>query len=74
MAKDLERPICHDRPMRPIVYGMPGGDLMELSERGEIELGGCCIPDDMPRFSCAVCGRTEGRIDDIDEHMTDDEW
>jgi len=38
-----------------------------------VSLGGCCISDDMPRFECSVCGRTEGRIDDVDEHMADDE-
>ena len=75
MAEDTEAgPTCHDQPMRPIVYGMPGESLFEASSRGEIVLGGCCVSDDMPAYQCLVCGRTAGRIDDIDEHMADDRW
>lgn len=60
--------------MRPIVYGMPGPELVDASARGEVSLGGCCISDDMPAFECPACGRTVGTIGDIDEHMADDEW
>ena len=74
MTKDLDRPLCCGQSMRPIVYGMPGPELIEASSRGVIELGGCCISDDMPAFACAVCGRTTSRIDDVDEHVADDEW
>ena len=74
MAKDVEAPTCHDRPMRPIVYGYPGEELMEQAMRGEIALGGCCIDEAMPRWSCPVCGRTEGFILGWDEHMADDDW
>lgn len=74
MATGVERPTHCGVPMRPIVYGMPGPGLMDASAEGKIALGGCCISDDMPAFECTVCGRTEGRINDIDEHMADDDW
>ena len=74
MAKDDDRPLHCGDPMVPIVYGMPGPELIELSMNGEIEIGGCCIDDDMPRYRCRRCGATAGRIVDWDEHMADDEW
>lgn len=37
-----------------IVYGMPGVELFEAEERGEVELGGC-IPGD-ERWHCRHCG------------------
>jgi hypothetical protein len=36
----------------PIVYGLPGGDLFEQAERGEVELGGCLVVDTNPQFHC----------------------
>lgn len=74
MATNVE-PLGHcGVPMRLIVYGMPGPEMMDASAEGKISLGGCCISDDMPAFERSVCGRTAGRIDDIDEHLADDEW
>ena len=70
-----EAPRCCDDPMTPIVYGMPGPELVSASTRGEVELGGCCISDDEPMFRCQRCGRTEGRLGDVmDEHFADDTW
>ena len=61
--------------MTPIVYGMPGFELVDASARGEVELGGCVISDDAPMFRCSQCGRTEGRLGDVmDEHFADDTW
>lgn len=60
--------------MVPIVYGMPGPELIEASARGEVSIGGCVVHDDMPAFICSVCEETAGRIEDIDEHMQDDSW
>ena len=57
----VDPPTCHGQPMRPIVYGMPGPELVEASAQGLIELGGCCISDDMPAWRCRVCGaRADG--------------
>lgn len=70
-----EAPHCCDNPMTPIVYGMPGAELMDASMAGEVELGGCLISDDAPMFRCSQCGRTEGRLGDVmDEHSADDSW
>jgi hypothetical protein len=27
----------------PIVYGFPGDQTVEQADRGEIQLGGCCV-------------------------------
>ncbi len=69
----VDPPTCHGQPMRPIVYGMPDAELVEASARGEIEIGGCVVSDDMPAFRCRTCRRTAGRIGDVDED-TDDDW
>jgi hypothetical protein len=53
-------PVCGTPDARPIVYGMPSGDLFDdLS----IVLGGCMVTGDDPAFSCrnASCGHTFGR-------------
>ena len=39
-----------------IVYGLPGLELAEAAERGEVTLGGCVIEDDDPDRQCRVCG------------------
>jgi hypothetical protein len=71
--KRSEAPHCCDNPMTPIVYGMPGPELVEASMRGAVELGGCVISDDAPMFRCDHCGRTVGRLGlERDEHVDDD--
>lgn len=63
-------PACNSGNLIPIVYGMPGPELVERSERGEIELGGCVISGEVfdpkrgfisgdPELSCPKC---EGRF------------
>ena len=73
MAAD-EAPACCGRPMRPIVYGYPSGEMFEAAERDEITLGGCVIDEGIPRWSCPRCGRTAGTLDDLDAHLADDDW
>jgi hypothetical protein len=41
-------PNCGERQLIPIVYGLPGAGLMELSEQGRVELGGCVLMGDDP--------------------------
>lgn len=67
-------PRCCDTPMTPIAYGLPGSELFEAAERGEVELGGCVIDDSMPLYVCRRCGRTEGRLGDDDGHFERDVW
>lgn len=73
--KRSDAPHCCDNAMTPIVYGMPGSELVEAAGRGEVQLGGCCVSDDLPMFVCDRCGRTVGRLGDVhDEHFADDSW
>jgi len=48
-------PQCGSERAVPIVYGMPGGETIEASERGELVLGGCVVSDDDPEWSCLGC-------------------
>ena len=47
----LKCPTC-SAGLTPIVYGLPGPELFEAAERGEIQLGGCDILFDNPSFEC----------------------
>ena len=39
----------------PIVYGLPGSELIEAAIRGEVRLGGCIIEGEDPQWACTVC-------------------
>ena len=45
-----------------LVFGMPGPELFEASEQGELVLGGCCITPtlacDSPDLTCTTCNWT----------------
>lgn len=42
---------------QPLVFGFPSEEMFEASERGEITLGGCCLPQGpMPHWRCSGCG------------------
>jgi hypothetical protein len=41
LRKGSRCPTCNAGKLIPIVYGLPGRELIEKSGRGEIELGGC---------------------------------
>ena len=45
LRKGSKCPSCKNGKLIPIVYGMPGRELMEQSGRGEIELGGCSVTE-----------------------------
>ena len=45
LRKGSNCPTCNAAKLIPIVYGLPGRELMEQSDRGEIELGGCIITE-----------------------------
>ena len=51
--------VCRGR-LVPIVWGMPGPDLLAAAERGEVALGGCVIHAGPPFEvkACAECGWT----------------
>ena len=42
----------------PLVHGFPSGALMGAYERGEVALGGCCLPaGPIPEWACPQCDR-----------------
>lgn len=49
-------PACGEQTLVPIVYGMPGYELFEAAERGEVRLGGCIVGIDQPSTACTSCG------------------
>ena len=55
-AKPATCPKCGSQDaVIPIGYGYPSSEMSEAAERGEIQLGGCCIGDIDPRFACRRC-------------------
>ena len=40
----------------PIVWGLPHDGLLRKADRGEIFLGGCCLPPNPPNYHCTKCG------------------
>ena len=62
MSRSRRCPTCGAAGVR-IVYGMPGPELFEAADRGEVFLGGCVIGDDDPTYACGSghrWGRREG--------------
>jgi hypothetical protein len=55
-------PRCGERDAVPIVYGLPGTDLGEASDRGDVVLGGCCVSDDLPIWHCNACDHDFGTL------------
>jgi hypothetical protein len=49
-------PGCGREDSVPLVWGLPGPELMEQAERGLVALGGCLLPGEAPAFSCRACG------------------
>ena len=45
LRKGSNCPTCKAGRLIPIIYGLPGRELMEQSERGEVELGGCSVTE-----------------------------
>jgi hypothetical protein len=49
-------PRCGSGKVIPIIYGMPGRELMEEARAGTVRLGGCCIIGDVPSDQfCKSC-------------------
>jgi hypothetical protein len=51
-----ECPQCGTSNPLPIVYGMPGPELMSDAQEGRVALGGCCVGEDDPDLECRACG------------------
>lgn len=49
-------PVCSSSETVPLAFGFPGPEMMDAADRGEIVLGGCCLPEGpIPRWHCAAC-------------------
>ncbi len=42
--------------MRQVVYGFPSSELFQDADKGEVVLGGCCIPSTPAQSRCTSCG------------------
>lgn len=53
-------PMCGAVEVIPVVFGLPGPELVERANRGEVSLGGCMpLPDVLG--SCKACGHWRTR-------------
>jgi DNA-directed RNA polymerase subunit RPC12/RpoP len=66
-------PNCGARSGRPILWGMPTADVFEAISAGEIdvEIGGCLVTDDDPKYRCSTCGLSFGHAMPNDESEAD---
>lgn len=60
MSKHIKCPSCGAWDSIPIMYGMPGYEAFELSEKGKIALGGCIITEGNPSRECTKCKKQFG--------------
>jgi hypothetical protein len=60
---ELRCPECRSLEVIPIVYGLPGTELTEQAERGEVALGGCILTGNDPAWHCTACEHRWGRTD-----------
>jgi hypothetical protein len=56
MSATISCPNCRCDEVIPIVYGLPGAELLDAADRGEVKLGGCVIADGFPTLACRACG------------------
>lgn len=55
MTEPRRCPLCGSARTTPIVYGLPGDEMLDEAQRGEIILGGCCIVEDQATHECRSC-------------------
>jgi hypothetical protein len=46
---------CGSGNVLPIQYGLPGPEMFDAAQRGEIVLGGCIVSPDNPDTHCGAC-------------------
>jgi hypothetical protein len=58
-------PSCGCEKVAAIVYGLPyvNEHFDTALQRGEIVLGGCCVMDGMPEWSCNECKHRWGSLE-----------
>lgn len=69
-------PKCGSSNIRRIAYGLPGLEMAEAAERGEIALGGCVIDERSRQWECAACNVTfnDGGTDVLEPIDYRPEW
>jgi hypothetical protein len=59
MSKKLRKgstcPTCKKAKLVPLIFGLPGMDLMEREARREVVLGGCVSSEFPPELECLGC-------------------
>jgi hypothetical protein len=58
-ANGSKCPSCKTQNLIPIVHGLPFRELIEQSERGEVELGGCIVTEVLDPKSGYISGDPE---------------
>jgi YgiT-type zinc finger domain-containing protein len=54
-------PHCGGKDLVPIVYGLPGSEMIEAAKNDEVRLGGCVIIiGEAPAWSCRTCRKSCG--------------
>ena len=64
-------PNCKGTNVAEIMYGLPCHEFMEElgkdENKGKYALGGCCVSDNDPKYSCNECGYLFGHREDYDD-------
>jgi hypothetical protein len=55
LRKGSTCPTCKKAKLVPIVYGLPGTELLQDSENGLVALGGCVVTGNDPELECLGC-------------------
>jgi len=54
-------PHCGGHDLVPIVYGLPGDELIAAAKNGDVSLGGCVvIGGRSPAWTCRTCHKSCG--------------
>ena len=65
-------PNCEGTNVAEIMYGLPTQEFMEELDKEQnkdkYQLGGCCISEDDPAFSCNDCGNLFGNREEEEEN------
>jgi len=58
-------PLCDSDEVLPILYGLPGPEMVKEAEEGRIAIGGCIVDPDYPTSRCEKCGHQWGKLGEV---------
>ena len=65
-------PNCNGTNVAEIMYGYPSSQFLDEMKKdenkGKFQLGGCCISNDDPAFSCNDCGNLFGNREEEEDN------